>query len=57
MENEINLTSTTWKIISKYLNDERETLLVSLIQSNDEVVRAKIQAIDDLLDLPNKQLD
>jgi len=51
---QINISSDTWRAVSSILKEDRVSLIQSLIQSNDEVVRAKIQAIDDLLDLPNK---
>lgn len=52
----INSNSESWQAIKHYLEEERASLVTSLINQNNEVVRAKINAIDDLLDLPNKQI-
>ncbi len=51
---QINISSDTWRAVSSTLKEERVSLIQSLIRVNDEIVRAKIQAIDDILDLPNK---
>ena len=42
--------SLAWRKISKFLVEERQDLVESLIQKNDDITRGKIQIIDELLD-------
>lgn len=57
MKHVININSETWLAIKEELTEQRGLLIENLIREDDAVTRAKIHAIDDLLELPKVQAD
>ena len=47
-----NEHSETWQAVCLHLKEQKDTLILELIEKESPIVRAKIQAINELLDLP-----
>jgi len=53
--NKFNRHSGTWLVTAQYLKEQRGELLDLLVLQDSDIVRGKIQMIDDLLDFPSHQ--
>lgn len=43
-----------WEVLSKYLQDRKDHLIVGLVASDNDQTRGRIKEINDLLELPSR---